>query len=77
MVSVSETKRRQLLAAAVARQPGEWTTRRVLRLYRSAGWPAPLSRTARHDLARLHRDGLLTLHETPGRRYYTRKDGVR
>ncbi|MEU7156020.1 hypothetical protein AB0A98_06185 [Streptomyces chrestomyceticus] len=77
MAALDETKRRLLLAGAVAEQPGEWTTRRVLRLYRSAGWPAPLSHIARRDLARLHRDGLLALHETPGRRYYTRKEGTR
>lgn len=75
-MSVSETKRRLLLTKAVAEQPGEWTTHRVMVLYRAAGWPAPMPRTARRDLARLHRDGLLALHETPGRRYYTRKDGV-
>ncbi|MFE7117052.1 hypothetical protein ACFU99_16735 [Streptomyces sp. NPDC057654] len=77
MANVSETKRRQRLAQAVAAQPGEWTTCRVMRLYRAAGVPLPMTRTARRDLASLHRDGLLTLHEKPGRRYYTRKDGVR
>ncbi|WP_030024851.1 hypothetical protein [Streptomyces monomycini] len=77
MTALDETKRRLLLAGAVAEQPGEWTTHRVMRLYRSAGWPAPMTRAARRDLARLNRDGLLALHETPGRRYYTRKDGAR
>ncbi|MFD7101892.1 hypothetical protein [Streptomyces celluloflavus] len=73
----TDTSRRQILAAAIVRQPGEWTKRRVMRLYQQARHPAPLTRTARRDLAHAHRHGLLDIHETPGRRYYTRKDVAR
>ncbi|WP_431999269.1 hypothetical protein [Streptomyces sioyaensis] len=67
--------RRQTLAAAIRHQGGEWTKRRVLRLWRAAGYPIPRStHTARGDLAALQRSGLLLCHETPGRRFYTPKD---
>lgn len=59
------------LAAAVARQPGEWTTGRVMRWYRAAGIPAPKRTIARGDLKRLAARGLLTRHDGPGRTYYT------
>ena len=64
------------LAAAVARQPGEWTTERVWRWYRAAAI-APGRATARGDLARLAARGLLVRHEQPGRRYYTAAGGGR
>lgn len=49
-----------------------------MRLYHAAGYPIPRStHTARRDLAALQRRGLLLRHETPGRRYYTRKDDAR
>ncbi|MFG2826050.1 hypothetical protein ACGFWI_00980 [Streptomyces sp. NPDC048434] len=70
--------RRQALAAAIRRQGGEWTKRRVLRLWNAAGYPIPRStHTARRDLSVLQRRGLLLCHETPGRRFYTCKDDAR
>jgi len=59
------------LGAAVGRSRGPWTTARVLRWYQAAGIAAPERATARHDLAALARDGLLTRHDTPGRRHFT------
>lgn len=69
---MSDYRRLVLLQAAVAEQCGEWTTRRVQKLYRQLGYEPPLRRTARRDLAQLARTGVLTLVDTdPGRRYYT------
>ncbi|MEU9760238.1 hypothetical protein AB0D98_10820 [Streptomyces sp. NPDC047987] len=49
----------------------EWTTCRVKRLYRSYGYAAPKRKTARDDLARFARRGLLVPDDTdPGRRCY-------
>lgn len=62
-----------VLATAIAAEPGEWTSHRAHRLYRTAGI-APGRRTARRDLAALARRGLLTRHDDPARRHYTRKD---
>lgn len=62
--------RLRLLDTAVKHTRGEWTTRRVMSLYRSAGW-TPKRATCRHDLRLLERRGLLVRHETPGRRYWT------
>jgi hypothetical protein len=71
-------ERLAILRAAVDRQSGEWTPGRLKRLYHhDARLTHILRRTMRHDLARLHAEGVLDLHETPGRRYYTRSDGPR
>lgn len=59
-----------LLVQLVARQGGEWTTRRVGRAYKTAGYDAPQRHTHRHDLKRLHRMGVLDRRETTGRRWY-------
>ncbi|GAA3374656.1 hypothetical protein [Streptomyces racemochromogenes] len=51
---------------------GEWTTRRVQHLYAAHFGPGEWRRPARGDLAELHRQRLLVLHdENPGRRFYT------
>lgn len=50
---------------------GPWTTRMVQQLYRAHGYAAPYRRTAKGDLAQLHRQGFLVLDDTdPGRRVY-------
>jgi hypothetical protein len=56
---------------AVRDQSGEWTTRRVQRLYRTHGHTVPNRRTHKLDLAQLARQGLLICDDTdPGRRCY-------
>lgn len=51
---------------------GEWTTSRVQKLYRSRAYAVPMRKTARDDLAQLHRQGFLTLDgRDPNRRFYT------
>ncbi|MFF1686061.1 hypothetical protein [Streptomyces sp. NPDC058254] len=59
------------LRLAVLDLGGEWTTRRVQRVYVEAFGPGPWRRTARRDLAALNREGLLTLNDKPDRRHYT------
>lgn len=73
-VAVSPLKtaeRRLLLLAAVRRQGGEWTPRRVQRLYLDRGLGGLHQSVWRGDLAALHTAGQLTLCETVGRRFYT------
>jgi hypothetical protein len=61
-----------LLQATAAERLGQWTTRRVQHLYAAHFGPGPWRRAARQDLAELHRQRLLHLHdEDPGRRFYT------
>lgn len=70
---MADADRLAALAAAVAAEPGPWTTRRVQRLYRTAGFAAPLRATARRDLTALTARGLLDRDDTdPGRRTYHR-----
>ncbi|MEV6014674.1 hypothetical protein [Streptomyces sp. NPDC051997] len=74
---VSEKPRRALLLSAVQAKRGEWTTGRVKRFYRKHLPTHVLRVTMRRDLAALHADGHLVLHDTPNRRFYTlatRKD---
>ncbi|WP_098892236.1 hypothetical protein [Streptomyces sp. or3] len=60
-----------LLLAHVQEHGGEWTTRRVQKLYAAAEQSAPLRTTARKDLHALHVMGWLVLDTTdPGRRCY-------
>lgn len=74
---MSDDRRRLVLLYAVIEQRGEWTTRRVQRLYRQLGYAAPLRRIARRDLAQLAREGVLVLDDTvPTRRFYTAKDAA-
>lgn len=69
---MSDDRRLILLQASILAQGGEWTTRRVQRLYRQLGYADPLRRIARRDLAQLAREGVLTLVDTdPARRHYT------
>jgi hypothetical protein len=68
---MSAPERLALLRRALRERPGPWTTREVQKLYRAHHHAAPLRKTARDDLAKLHREGLLTQHEEPGRRFYT------
>lgn len=77
-MSLADASRRLVLADAIRREGGEWTTRRVQQVYRRAGLDVPQRKTWRDDLARLHRSGLLTLHDDrPNCRYYTRAEPVR
>lgn len=69
---MSAPRRRALLLAAIRDWQGEWTTTRVQRLYRSHAYAVPMRKTARDDLAQLHRQGLLVLNDQdPNRRFYT------
>lgn len=69
---MSAPRRRALLLAVIRDWQGEWTTTRVQKLYRSRAYAAPMRKTARDDLAQLHRQGLLVLNDTdPNRRCYT------
>ncbi|MFF9197298.1 hypothetical protein ACF09L_19030 [Streptomyces sp. NPDC014779] len=68
---MSAPRRRALLLAAIRDWQGEWTTTRVQKLYRSRAYAVPMRKTARDDLAQLHRQGLLVLDERdPNRRVY-------
>lgn len=58
-----------LLIALIRRQGGEWTTHRVGRTYRKAGYDGR-PHGCRRDLKRMHRMGVLDLRETTGRRWY-------
>jgi hypothetical protein len=63
--------RLDILRTAVRTQHGEWTTHRVLRLYKTRGHNVPFRGTARRDLAQVTREGLLTRDDTdPGRRVF-------
>lgn len=77
------TGRLALLLAAIRREGGEWTTKRVQDFYRRTPLPAHnapdgrLRHIARGDLRDLHVWGHLVLHEGNARRFYTlatRKD---
>lgn len=69
---MSAPRRRALLLQAIRDWQGEWTTTRVQRLYRSRAYAVPMRKTCRDDLAQLHRQGLLVLHDLdPNRRFYT------
>ncbi|MER5882674.1 hypothetical protein ABT160_02480 [Streptomyces sp. NPDC001941] len=65
--------RRDYLAAAIETHGGDWTTARVLRLYREAAFTVTRRHTVRADLGYLHRAGLLELHDNGTRRHYTRR----
>ncbi|MEU2135334.1 hypothetical protein [Streptomyces sp. NPDC018352] len=68
---MSASDRLTLLRRAVRDYQGEWTTRMVQDLYRAREYAAPQRKTARDDLATLHRQGLLVLDDTdPGRRVF-------
>lgn len=62
-----------VLAEGIHANGGLWTTLRVRRFYLAAGVDAPKLATARRDLARLARDGILTTHNLAGTRFYTAK----
>jgi hypothetical protein len=68
---------RELVLTAVARQGGEWTPGRVKRLFAQHNLTHVYPANIRRLLAKLHAEGALLRHETPGRRYYTpAKDGA-
>lgn len=68
----------EIMRTAIERDGGEWTTGRVKRLFhRDARLTHVLRVTIRRHLARLHAEGFLDLHETPGRRFYIRSEGPR
>ncbi|MEV8045909.1 hypothetical protein AB0P02_18990 [Streptomyces griseoluteus] len=61
------------LLDAIRTHRGEWTTHKVMELYRAFNIPAPKRSTARSDLRLLHAMGHLVLSDTEGRRFYTLK----
>lgn len=69
--AVARAEARARLLAAIQTQGGEWTTGRVKRFYRTALPTHVLRVTMRRDLAALHADGYLDLHDAPNRRFYT------
>lgn len=73
---MSASDRLALLRRAIRdRGTAPWTTHMVQQLYRARGYDAPLRKTARDDLATLHRQGLLVLDDTdPGCRCYRLND---
>jgi hypothetical protein len=67
-----------ILRAAVTSSGGEWTPGRVKRLFhRDARLTHVLRVTIRRHLTTLHAEGFLTLHDEPGRRFYTRTEATR
>jgi len=65
-----------LVLDAIARQGGEWTPGRVKRLFAQHNLTHVWRASIRRLLAKLATEGHLTLHEIPGRRWYTPKDGA-
>lgn len=64
-----------VLEAAVAEDPGPWTTARVQRLWRESGIDAPLRHTARQALDQLARRGQLVRDDSdPDCRTYYRPE---
>ncbi|MFD6025666.1 hypothetical protein [Streptomyces griseoluteus] len=61
------------LLDAIRTHRGEWTTRKVMEVYRAFNIPAPKRSTARSDLRLLHAMGHLAVTEDKGRRFYTLK----
>lgn len=60
------------LRTAIGSWEGDWTTRRVQRLYHGRYGTTQHRHQAKDDLAELHRQGLLVLHdEDPDRKHYT------
>lgn len=70
---------RTVLLGAIERSGGEWTVGRVKRLFhRDCGFTHILRATIRRELAALRAGGVLVIHDTPGRRFYTAaKDGAK
>ncbi|MEE1774492.1 hypothetical protein PUR34_41555 [Streptomyces sp. JV185] len=68
---MSAADRLSILRRAIRDYQGEWTARMVQDLYRAREYAAPKRKTARDDLATLHRQGLLVLDDTdPSRRVF-------
>lgn len=63
--------RRLRLLDAIRTHRGDWSTARVLDLYRLTDPGCVLRATARRDLEALHRAGHLTLVDQPDNRHYT------
>lgn len=68
--------RRELLLSVILRERGEWTPHRVKRVYSSWKLDHFYRSTIRRDLAALHADQHLTLHDSIGRRYFTVRGGA-
>lgn len=68
---MSAPTRLALLRRAVRDYQGAWTTQKVRALYAAHNYDAPLRSTARDDLARLARQGLLVQHGPDNNRTYT------
>lgn len=69
VVRMSASRRRAVLAAAVRRQRGPWTTARVLRIYAAEGLSVTAA-AARADLTAHATAGLLIRHRDRGITYY-------
>jgi hypothetical protein len=69
--SDADRERLAHLRRVTAEWQGEWTTRRAQHVYAAAYGPGDWRRAARRDLAALHTEGLLVLHDVKGRRHYT------
>lgn len=70
---MSAADRLAVLRRAVRDHTGEWTTGKVVQLYKERGLHIPCRKTARKDLARLARQGLLVERGPQNGRHYTLK----
>ncbi len=70
---MSAQARLRILRAAVLTDPAPWATERVRALYRQHAYAAPQRSTARRDLERLAREGLLVQLGPENNRHYRRK----
>lgn len=75
--SLQLTGRREQLLDAIRTWPGQWTTTRVMAVYRAQGLQDPNRSTARGDLQALTKRGHLVVCGPENARYYllARKDG--
>lgn len=71
MKTAAHRTRRARLLDAIRTHRGDWSTARVLDLYRLTDPGCVLRATARRDLEALHRAGHLTLVEQSSNRHYT------
>ncbi|MGW6459351.1 hypothetical protein ACWF94_26065 [Streptomyces sp. NPDC055078] len=74
-LSMADGTRQEILHEHIVAAGGRWSTSRVLQTYRPLGIRVTRY-AARSDLAELHRQGHLTLHDQdPNRRFYTAAGG--
>ncbi|MFD9047628.1 hypothetical protein [Streptomyces zaomyceticus] len=67
---MSAADRLTVLRRAIRDHAGDWTTGMVVRLYTERGLHVPCRKTARDDLARLARQGLLVERGPVNGRHY-------